>query len=122
MDMDDFICEAPNSLAHLPADITARALSFLWSRAICRTAATCRGLNSVMWAEHHDALLFRQETLCRFPILVLSAMEAAQPVGDDRIRSWRALLRCGQLTRIQWLASEASDRKALKEPSKSRSL
>jgi hypothetical protein len=110
-------------LTQLPADITARALSFLWSRAICRAATTCRTLYHVLLlTAHHDALLFRKEMLACYPSIVLSAMEAARPVSGGGARTWRGLLRSAQLTRMEWLASEQSDRTALKEPSKSRSL
>ena len=69
-------------LTQLPADITARALSFLWSRAICRAATTCRTLYHVLLlTAHHDALLFRKEMLACYPSIVLSAMEAAQERG-----------------------------------------
>ena len=107
-------------LQTLPVDVQALLFSFNSTLTLTKIATSCKSLNQLILHDTtYDTLLYRTSVLRQQPSIVLSAMEKN---ATTSCKTWLQILKIASLHSIEFVASETSDRAALKKPNQSRSV
>ena len=107
-------------LQTLPVDVQAYLFSFNSTLTLTKIATSCKSLNQLILHDTtYDTLLYRTSVLRQQPSIVLSAMEKN---ATTSCKTWLQILKIASVHSIEFVASETSDRAALKKPNQSRSV